>query len=122
VDAEALRARADASGRGALIQGTSPQLSGAQRRRLRALGNPLQALVHVGQHGWSEALAWAVEEALMNHELVKVRVLETSPETIPATALWIHEVLEAEVVQWLGRTLLVWRPHPTRPRIHPGAA
>jgi RNA-binding protein len=92
-------------------------LSGKQRRALRALGHHLKPLVQVGHQGVSEALVAALEQALHDHELVKVRLLETAPGTKATLAAALAVSSEAEVAQVLGRTVLLYRPRPDNPKI-----
>jgi RNA-binding protein len=103
--------------RGALVSAASPRLRGKSRRHLRSLGNTLRPVVHIGHHGLTEGLADAVWDALQQHELVKIKVLETCPESIGTVALWLHLVTGSQVPQWLGRTLLVYRPFDEKPQI-----
>ena len=92
-------------------------LSGKQRRHLRALAHELRPIVQVGRGGLDEGLVAAVDRALLDHELVKVKVAE-------AANLDRHEAAEAlagktksEVAQVLGNTVLLYRAHPEEPVI-----
>ncbi len=53
---------------------TAPTLDSAQRRHLRGLAHPLKPIVFVGEAGISPAVVTALDEALTQHELVKVRL------------------------------------------------
>ncbi|HET9551733.1 MAG TPA: YhbY family RNA-binding protein, partial [Anaeromyxobacteraceae bacterium] len=48
--------------------------SGPLRKRLRAAGHHLSAIVQVGKEGVTEAVLRQLDQALADHELVKVRV------------------------------------------------
>ena len=52
-------------------------LTGKQRRHLRALGHDLAPIAQVGKGGVSDAVIAAVDQALTDHELVKIRLLES---------------------------------------------
>ena len=54
-------------------------LSGKQKRFLRAEAHGLEPTVMIGKEGLSDTLLEAVREALLAHELIKVRVLDTAP-------------------------------------------
>jgi putative YhbY family RNA-binding protein len=54
----------------------APALEGFQRRYLRGLANPLRPIVHVGAAGVTESVIAATDQALADHELVKVRLHE----------------------------------------------
>ena len=92
-------------------------LTGKQKRRLRALGHHLKALLQVGHAGVTPGLVLALEQALLDHELVKVRVLETSPEPRAQVAVALANASGSEVAQVLGRTVLLYKPRPEDPKI-----
>lgn len=96
---------------------TTNPLTGKQRRHLRALGHNLQAVVQLGKGGLTAGVTQAVDAALEQHELVKIKIGPEAPEDRHDVA----EVLAAEtksvVAQVLGRTLLLYRRHPKDPRI-----
>ena len=56
------------------------ELTGKQRRHLRALGQRLAATLHVGVEGVSDAVVRQADAQLEAHELIKVRVGENAPE------------------------------------------
>jgi len=90
------------------------------RRALRAAGHHLSPIVQVGKEGISEAVLRQLDRALADHELVKVKVGTESPEDRFEAA----EALAAsgpgtQVAQILGRTVLVYRRHPKKPRFEP---
>jgi len=85
---------------------------GKERRALRALGHHLRPVVQIGQQGVSPAVVEATSEALDTHELIKVKVLESAPQDRFETARALAEATSSELVQVLGRTLLLYRPAP----------
>ena len=92
-------------------------LNGKQRRHLRALGHHLQPVVILGKQGITESAARALDEALGQHELVKIRIGTECPDERDAVAEWAEKTVQCEVAQALGRTLLVYRKHPKKPVI-----
>jgi len=92
-----------------------PPLQGFQRRFLRGLANPRKALVHVGEGGISPGVIAAIGRALLDHELVKVRLRE--PEDKKAEARELAERCRAELCGLVGHTAILYRPHPEQPRI-----
>lgn len=87
-------------------------LSGKDRRALRALGHHLKPIVQIGQGGVTPGVLEAVGEALVQHELIKVKVLEGAPVERDEAADELAAELEAEVAQTLGRTILLYRENP----------
>ena len=92
-------------------------LTGKQRRKLRSLGHHLEAVVHVGHQGVTPALVAATEQALYDHELIKVKVADTSPEERREAAAHLARETGAELAQVLGRTALLFKPRPEKSKI-----
>src|SRR6185436_8300161 len=90
--------------------------SGKLRRSLRAHGHALSAIVQVGKGGVTEAVLKQVEQALADHELVKVRVDADSPDDRFAAADGLAALPGVNVVQILGRAILIYKRHPQKPR------
>ena len=84
-------------------------LSGKQRRYLRGLGHRLEPIVQLGKQGLTEGITAAVDAALQEHELVKVRVGTECPDDRHDVAERLAPTVKGEIAQVLGRTLLVWR-------------
>ena len=93
------------------------QLTGKQRRHLRALGQRLAATVHVGHDGVTDALVAQVATQLEALELVKVRVSENAPEDRHDTAEALAQRTNAHLAQVLGRTALLYRARKETPGI-----
>ncbi|MGK3983532.1 ribosome assembly RNA-binding protein YhbY [Sorangium sp. So ce136] len=92
-------------------------LTGKQRRHLRALGHHLDPVVQLGKAGLTDGVVAAVEAAVERHELVKVRLGTECPDDLGDVADALSERLHAEVAQTLGRTILLYRRHPKEPKI-----
>lgn len=92
-------------------------LTGKQSRHLRALGHNLDALVMVGKEGVTEAVTKAVDQCLLDHELVKVKLNSEAPDDRHEAAETLAAALKADVAQVLGRTILLYRAHPEKPVI-----
>jgi RNA-binding protein len=90
--------------------------SGALRRSLRAHGHHLSPIVQIGKGGVSSAVMRQVEQALADHELVKVRVDADSPDDRFAAADALAGRPGVNVVQVLGRAILIYKRHPHKPR------
>ena len=93
------------------------ELTGRQRRHLRALGQKLTATLHVGQEGVSDAVVRQADAQLEIHELIKVRVGDNAPEDRHETAAALAERTRAHLAQVLGRTALLYRRRQEEPRI-----
>lgn len=93
------------------------ELTGKQRRHLRALGHHLDPLVQLGKNGLTPGAMRTVDEALGHHELVKVKLLTECPEDRDDVAARMGADLKAHVAQIVGRTVLLYRRHPKKPVI-----
>ena len=92
-------------------------MTGKQRRYLRGLGHHLDPVVLVGKDGLSEGLMNALDAALQQHELIKVKLGESAGADRRAIGAAVAESAGAELVQVLGRTVLVYRRRADDPQI-----
>jgi RNA-binding protein len=86
------------------------------RRRLRGLGHPLDPVVQIGKQGATEGVLKQVGQALLDHELIKVKVGSECPTTRFELAERFGSENGVNVVQILGRTILLYRRHPKKPK------
>jgi len=95
-------------------------LTGKQRRFLRSLGHSLNPIVLVGKDGIDDGLVAALDRALADHELVKIRIGENAAvdrSGRDAAAEELATKTSSEVAQILGNTVLLYRAHPDEPVI-----
>ena len=92
-------------------------LSGKQRRHLRALAHPLKPIVQLGKGGIDDGVIAAVDRALLDHELVKIKVGENADVDRHAAADALAQHTKSEVAQVLGKIVLLYRAHPQKPEI-----
>lgn len=95
----------------------APVLTSRQRKHLRGLAHRLEPVVQVGQHGVTGGVLDAIDDALTTHELVKVRLHE--PEDKKGAAREVADGTGAALCGLVGHTVILYRPHPERPRIVP---
>jgi RNA-binding protein len=96
--------------------------SGQLRRKLRAAAHPLAAVVQVGKEGVTPALLRQVTGALRDHELIKVKIGGESPEDRFAVAERLGEEPGVQVVQIVGRVVILYKRHPDDPQFEGAAA
>lgn len=92
-------------------------MTGKQRAYLRGLANGLETILYVGKGGLSENVIKQADEALTARELVKGRVLEASLMTAAEACQALAEATDAEGVQSIGSRFVLYRAHPTEPKI-----
>jgi len=90
-------------------------LSGQQRKYLRGQAHPLRPLVQIGEGGISDAVIAALDAALSDHELVKVRLQQ--PPDKKAAAAELADRTHAHLCGVVGHTVILYRPDPEQPRI-----
>jgi RNA-binding protein len=73
--------------------------------------------VQVGKEGLNEGLLAAVEQALLDHELIKVRLGKNVFEDRKELAGELARSCGAELTQVVGNTMLLYRQHPDKPTI-----
>jgi RNA-binding protein len=92
-------------------------LTGKQRRHLRSLGHTIKPIVQVGKGGIDEGLVKALDQALADHELVKVKIGEGAGVDREEAAESLARETQSEVAQVLGNTVLLYRADPEDPQI-----
>ena len=93
------------------------ELTGKQRRHLRALGQRLAATLHVGHEGVTDAVVAQADAQLETHELIKVRIGEHAPGDRHQTAEQLASRTRAHLAQVIGRTALLYRRRREEPCI-----
>ena len=92
-------------------------LTSKQRAQLRALANPIDTILMVGKSGMSPDIAKQADDALTARELIKGKVLETSPLRAREAADELAGLTGAEVVQVIGNKFVLYRRNEKEPKI-----
>lgn len=69
----------------------------------------MEPILHAGKGGISDAMIKQADDALTARELIKGKVLETAPGTAREIAEDIAAKVNAQVVQVVGRTFVLFR-------------
>jgi RNA-binding protein len=85
---------------------------GKEKRKFRAEGNRLKASVYIGKEGVTDKVIKFIYEALGNKELVKIKVLDSKSAEFKIIVEKLSHIEDTEIVQVLGRTVLIYRPLP----------
>jgi RNA-binding protein len=83
-------------------------LTGKQKRALRAKGHHLEVVVQVGANGVTEGVIAAAQQALDDHELIKVKIADER-EAREAAIEELATGTGAQVAQVLGKTVLLFK-------------
>jgi RNA-binding protein len=92
-------------------------LRGKHRRYLRGLGVNMDAAVFLGQEGITDAVLAEIEALVKKRELVKVRLLDTVDGHRKDVAKELAARAGTELIQVLGRTVLLFRRNAEKPVI-----
>lgn len=86
------------------------------RRRLRGHGHALQPVVQIGKNGSTASVLEQITHALFDHELIKVKLGNECPESRFEVAERLAALPGANVVQILGKAILLYKRHPKQPK------
>jgi RNA-binding protein len=93
-------------------------LSIQERKRLRQIGHALNPVVMIGGQGLTENVVEETNRALSDHELIKVKIAGEDREARVAVIAEIADVTGAEVVQTIGKIVLLYKKaKPQNPKL-----
>lgn len=84
-------------------------ITSKQRAFLRGMANSYETILQVGKDGLNDNFVKHVDEALEARELIKCRVLETSPQSSREVADIVAAKVGADVVQVIGYRFILYR-------------
>lgn len=84
-------------------------LNSRQRAQLRGMANGLSPVVMLGKEGLGEQTVKQTDEVLEARELIKIKCLESCPQTAREAADGIASAVGAEVVQVIGGVAVLYR-------------
>ena len=87
----------------------SKELTGKEKRSLRAEGHHLKPEVNVGKEGITSGVVQNVMNTFNTKELVKVKVLEKCPLQAQEVAERLARETDSTIIQVLGRTILLYK-------------
>jgi RNA-binding protein len=86
------------------------------RRKLRGAGHTLSPIVQIGHDGATPGVCKQIQQALADHELIKVKLGSECPQSRFEVADLLAGEPGVKVAQILGRTLLLYKRDPERTR------
>lgn len=92
-------------------------LTAKQRQHLRALAHHLDPIVQIGKDGVTGAIIAQVEEAIVAHELIKVRIGTECPMERGEVAEAVAAGTRSDIVQTIGRVIVAYRRRPQKPKV-----
>ena len=92
-------------------------LSQAQKKQLKGLANTLDIKYQIGKSEITDNVINVLDKALVAHELIKIDVMKSASKPIMEIALDLSSILHAEVVQVVGRVIILYRQNKEKSKI-----
>lgn len=92
-------------------------MTSKQRAYLKGLASNMDPIVHIGKSGASPEVVSSVEEALNARELIKLGVLKNCADDPREIAEIISERTHSDIVQVIGKKIVLFKPNKDNPRI-----
>ena len=92
-------------------------MTSKQRAYLKSLASNLDPVFQIGRASLTPELTEAVGECFNNNELIKVAVLKNCLDDPRAVAEVVAERTHSQVVQVIGRKIVLYKPDKDRPKI-----
>jgi RNA-binding protein len=100
------------------VEDSLTSITAKQRAHLRSLAHHLKPILQVGKEGITDAAVRALEDAFNTREILKVKVQEAAPLSArEASERFVERIPNVSHVQTIGRTIILYRPHPEKPEI-----
>lgn len=93
------------------------KMTSKQRAYLRSLSNNVQSIFQIGKGGLSDNLIKQIDDALEARELIKIKVLDTAPDSIQELAEDIALKTNSILVQIMGNKITLYRMKKKNPQI-----
>ena len=87
-------------------------IDAAERKRLSRAAHHLKPVVMMGNKGYTAAVVLAIDEALHDHELIKVRLRGVERERRQGVVDDLCRDLDAAFVALTGTVVTLYRPRP----------
>ena len=84
-------------------------LSKENKKKLKAYASTIDTKYQIGKNGINENVLTLFDKALEAHELIKISVLKTVEDEVSSLAINCSEALNAEVVNIIGRVIILYR-------------
>lgn len=92
-------------------------LTSKQRAYLKSLANNLDPIFQVGKAGLTPEVTESVNDAFNTRELLKIAVLKNCADDPKALAQMVAERTHSNVVQVIGKKIILYKPDKKDPQI-----
>ena len=87
------------------------QLTSSQRRYLSRHTHDLDPIVMIGKRGFTDQVVEAVHQALLAHELIKIRFVDYKADRVTISDE-LARCADAAIVRVIGNVAVLYREHP----------
>lgn len=88
------------------------ELDNATIKRLKGIGHELKPIVMIGNNGITPAITEEINRALLDHELIKVKLPAGSKHDRDVVSTELAKTAKAQVIHTIGRMALLLRKNP----------
>lgn len=92
-------------------------MTSKQRAYLKGLAMNIDAIYQIGKSSLTPEFTTGIDEALEKRELIKISVLKNCDDDARELASILAERTKSEVVQVIGKKIVLYRPSKTNPKI-----
>ncbi|MCM1173956.1 MAG: ribosome assembly RNA-binding protein YhbY [Blautia sp.] len=92
-------------------------MTSKQRAYLKSLANGLDPVFQVGKSSLTSEVTEAVNEAFNTRELLKIAVLKNCADDPKEIAAIVAERTHSQVVQVIGKKIVLYKPDKKNPKI-----
>jgi RNA-binding protein len=92
-------------------------MTSKQRAYLKSLASNLDPVFQIGKSSLTPEITEAIGECFNNNELIKVAVLKNCMDDPRAIAEAIGERTHSQVVQVIGKKIVLYKPNKDKPKI-----
>ena len=80
------------------------------------MANQMDPIVRVGKNGLEAKIISSISEALNSHELIKIKILDSSPNDADEVAEEAIKATKAILVRIIGRVIILYKPFEDKPK------
>lgn len=91
------------------------KLTSNQRKYLESLANGLNPVIRIGKMGLDSKIVSSVKDSFKSHELIKIKILDTSPVTKEEVVDALLKGTDALLVKVIGRVIILYRAFDEKP-------
>lgn len=92
-------------------------MTSKQRAYLKSLAMTMDPIINIGKSSVTPELVASVDEAIEKRELIKLGVLKNCVDDPKAIAETIAERTKSQVVQVIGKKIVLYRKNHKKPKI-----